>query len=117
MMIINEGAGGTEVQLSANDAALLINVLNEVCNGLRIVKFESLIGASRQEAKDLLRKVAALSTDQPGRITATREELSIVHSALRETLRRLGRSEFSIRTSVSFESGEEVLRDLQAYLS
>ena len=105
-----------EVELSPYDVALFSNALNEVCHGLRIPEFELLIGAPRSEVGELFDKVRTLGTEKPERITATRKELSILQSAIRETLRRLRSTEFPIRTGVPFAFGEEVLRELNAYL-
>lgn len=49
-----------ELQLTRGDLLLINNALNEVCNGVRIddFEFETRLGVSRDEARQLLRRVS-----------------------------------------------------------
>lgn len=45
----------------SNQELLIINAaLNEICNGIEVFEFDTRIGASRQQVRDLLMQVSAL---------------------------------------------------------
>jgi hypothetical protein len=53
---------GTQLRLTNEELVLLNNALNEVCNGIAIEEweFQTRLGASLNEARDLLQRFHAL---------------------------------------------------------
>ena len=52
----------TDIRLSAYELTLLINALNEVCNGADIgdAEFATRLGAERQELRQLLESIGSM---------------------------------------------------------
>lgn len=50
------------IELSAEELVLVVNALNEVCNGLDISEFATRLGGSREAAEQLLSEVQATAT-------------------------------------------------------
>jgi len=62
MLIQSQTAKFADVRLSQHELALINNALNEVCNGVHIGEFEfhTRLGATREEARNLLANIGAL---------------------------------------------------------
>ena len=52
-------SGFTEVEFSKADLRLLLNALNEILHGIDVSEFETRLGAPRDEAASLLRRLQA----------------------------------------------------------
>ena len=62
MIILNQKANFADVRLSEHELTIMSNVLNEVCNGVHIEdpEFQTRIGVTREEARNLLQAVTRL---------------------------------------------------------
>lgn len=60
MQLIKTVGEQAEVQFSTNEIITLNNALNEVCNGVNLVNFETKIGVSREQARILLDSIHKL---------------------------------------------------------
>ena len=56
MRLIDAGQGKAQVELSYEEALVLNNALNEICNGLNFEEFQTRIGVDREDASWLLRE-------------------------------------------------------------
>jgi hypothetical protein len=54
MRVISASNRGAQLELSPDDLCLLNNALNEVCNGVDVPEFHTRMGASLEEARNLL---------------------------------------------------------------
>jgi hypothetical protein len=59
MEIIESSKDKTTVSLSSTELIMVNNALNEICNGFDIPEFETRIGYSRQQVKELLNQIHA----------------------------------------------------------
>ena len=60
MEVFRSGTDGADIRLSADELLIVVNCLNEACNGLRISEFSTRVGATRNDARDLLAEIAAV---------------------------------------------------------
>ncbi len=62
MELLGTDQKGTQLRLTNEELVLLNNALNEVCNGIAIEEweFQTRLGASLNEARDLLQRFHAL---------------------------------------------------------
>jgi len=63
MKTIESHRDGATVQLTRDELGILNNAINEVCNALDI-DFSTRMGATREEALDLLREIHQLLTTE-----------------------------------------------------
>jgi len=56
---------GIKVELAKDELAIINNALNEVCNGIDLGgEFQTRVGCTVEEARELLDKMHALASDQ-----------------------------------------------------
>ncbi len=60
MEIINTAAERSQVEIGRDELLIVNAALNEVCNGIAVFEFETLIGADRARVGALLKEVGAL---------------------------------------------------------
>jgi hypothetical protein len=96
-------------------ADMLRAVLNEVLNGFALENREVTIGMKDLELRQLLTHLEELDNDDS--IELNLNQIKAFRNALRETLRELGEEEFHTRTGFTFEEGEDVIKDLDGFIS
>jgi hypothetical protein len=57
MELDEQTATGVRIDLTWDELVLFNNALNEVCNGIDVWEFSTRLGATRDEARQLLREV------------------------------------------------------------
>ena len=61
MTRVNVAPPTATIELSLSELVILVNALNEVCNGLDIAEFATRIGAERRAAEQLLGELRAVA--------------------------------------------------------
>lgn len=117
MQVLQADIRRIKLALSREELRLASNVLNEVCNGLRMDGFVARVGLTEKDAGELLARldVTTRGAGPEMRTVAVdfaRAELVAIRNALRETLRELSADEFGTRVGLPFAEGQAYLRDL-----
>jgi hypothetical protein len=94
---------------------MLRAVLNEVLHGFALENPEVTIGMKDSGLRQLLTDLKQL--DKANTIQLNLVQTKAFRNALRETLRELGEEEFHTRTGFTFEEGEDVIKDLDDFIS
>lgn len=66
MKIENKSSGLVTVTLSMDEVLTINNALNEVCNALHLDEFETRMGATIEETRELLGEINKLFENEPG---------------------------------------------------
>lgn len=61
MRVINVDETGSTIHLSRDDARLVSNALNEVCNALEVREFSTRMGADLAEVRALLKQFVEMN--------------------------------------------------------
>jgi hypothetical protein len=80
--------------------------VGEICFGFEVANFDARIGATREEARTLFKKLDRLRLDGQNVILLTRDEIQLLKHAHEQTLNELGAEEYATRTGVNFTDGQ-----------
>jgi hypothetical protein len=107
MKLLNRtGVDGASVDLSPLETRALRAGVGEICFGFEVANFDARIGATREEARTLFKKLDRLRLDGQNVILLTRDEIQLLKHAHEQTLNELGAEEYATRTGVNFTDGQ-----------
>jgi hypothetical protein len=113
MKLLNRtGAYGASVDLSPLETRALRAGVGEICFGFEVANFDARIGATREEARTLFKKLDRLRLDGQNVILLTRDEIQLLKHAHEQTLNELGAEEYATRTGVNFTDGQMIMNEL-----
>lgn len=106
-----------EIKTKWNDLWPIINILNEVCHGIKINDFETEIGFNYNEIFSLLAKLEAYEVGEDmSEIQIILElnniETEILKACFNESLKQIEQWEFSTRIGVSISEAQKIKEKL-----
>lgn len=75
------------IKLNSNDIWPLLNVLNEVCHGIRVHDFESTIGSNKHNVVELINKIAQEENKDVAIFNFSNLEIQILEKSFAEVFR------------------------------
>jgi hypothetical protein len=90
-----------KIKLDSNDFWPLINILNEVCHGIKISNFEKTIGVSKQTVIDFMNKISQKDGKEPLELIINSSEHTILKNSFDEVLRQIDDWEFQTRIGIT----------------
>ena len=87
--------------LNSDERILLINTLNEVCNGFRIDNFEKKIGAHKERVARLLARISDADEQGDGKCEFSESDLEIINNSFNEVIKEIEEWEFQTRIGIS----------------
>jgi uncharacterized protein YlzI (FlbEa/FlbD family) len=90
------------------------NILNEVCNGLKIENFNKKIGFSREETRSLLVKIMKHEApftewQNPVTVDLDESEIQIIENSINEVLNQIDEWEFHTRIDAAIPEVKSIL--------
>jgi hypothetical protein len=108
-------AGHVSLTLSRQELGTMGNSLNEVCNGIRVVDFESKMGGKRNEVEQILDNIIPVyrkmkqSKSSSVTVRFSDYELSAIIGALTTVSREIDEIEFYTRMGAELSEVEQIL--------
>lgn len=104
-------------QTKWNDLWPIVNILNEICNGVQIKDLKKAIGFKYEEIMDLLRKISSYEVEEGNSentqiIELSDNEIEIIKKCFDEILKYIEEWEFSTRIGVSIQEARDLKEKL-----
>jgi hypothetical protein len=79
----------------------LLNILNEVCHGIRIGNFEEIIGVKKEDVVNLMDKISKEENKEVSILILNDLELNALKRSFREVFNQIDEWEFQTRIGIS----------------
>ncbi|HLY68704.1 MAG TPA: hypothetical protein VKR53_03175 [Puia sp.] len=86
----------------------LLNILNEICHGIKINNFEKTIGAKKDSVVKLLDKITEIENEQCCFLKLNDFELKILENSFSEVFKQIDLWEFQTRIGVSLDEAKKI---------
>lgn len=103
-----------QIKLTSDEIWPLLNVLNEICNGLHINDFENSIGVEREIVVNLMDKISQEESKQEAILALNDFELTILNKSFKEVFAQIEEWEFQTRVGVSIEEANRIRDKLES---
>jgi hypothetical protein len=94
--------------LDGDETWPLINVLNEVCHGFYIDKFQEKIGSGKESVVQLLDKVSDKETESNPVFKLNIKEIKIIFNSFEEVFKAIDEWEFQTRIGVNTAEARKI---------
>ncbi|MEI8365658.1 MAG: hypothetical protein WCF65_04485 [Parachlamydiaceae bacterium] len=95
----------------------IVNILNEICHGIKIESFEKKIGSDYETIYILLKKISSYEVEEtdshfPIKIELSDFEKEIIIRSFRESLKQIEEWEYSTRIGISSTEANRIIEKL-----
>lgn len=105
------------LKLKNDDVWPLVNILNEICNGIHINNFETCISVNENYVLQLLRRLAKRKNEEEPVVILSDLDLSVINNALNEVYKQIDDWEFQTRIGVTRPEIEETRKKIMTQRS
>jgi hypothetical protein len=102
-----------QIKLNSNEFWPLLNVLNEVCHGIKINDFESSIGVEKQAVVDFLDNIAKEEHKSEVILSLNDSQLTFLKNSFEEVFRQIDEWEFQTRIGISAQEARKIQEKLK----
>jgi predicted AAA+ superfamily ATPase len=102
------------IKLNENEIWPLLNVLNEVCHGIRVDNFKGTIGEKKEIVLALMDKIAEEENKEATTIDLNDSELKILEKSFEEVFKQIDEWEFQTRVGISIHEATQIKNKLKA---
>ncbi len=103
----------TQIQLRSDEFWPLLNIINEVCHGIRIDNFENVIGAKKQTVVDFLNSIEDEEEEKEVLLNLSDSELIFLKNSFEEVFRQIDEWEFQTRIGISITDARKIQAKLR----
>lgn len=101
------------IEIKWDELWAMMNILNEVCNGIQIYDLEKKLGFNRTSIKDLMNKIAVFKIykDEPEEkisFVLNDFEINVIKICFKEVLKEIEEWEFQTRIGVTIEEAKAI---------
>jgi hypothetical protein len=97
-----------QIKLSSNEFWPLLNILNEVCHGIKINNFENSIGAKKQTVVAFMDNIAKEEEKKEVLLNLNDSELTFLKKSFEEVFRQIEEWEFQTRIGISTQEARKI---------
>lgn len=98
----------TQIRLKNNEVWPLLNVINEVCHGIRVSDFEKSIGAKKQKVVDFMDNLSSEVEKSEVVLVVNNLEMNFINNSFEEVLKQIDEWEFQTRIGVSTKEAKKI---------
>lgn len=96
------------VKLDSEEIWPLLNILNEVCNGLHIKNFEKTIGEKKEFVVHLMNKISKEENKEDIVLNINNSELLVLKKTFEEVFKQIDDWEFQTRIGISTQEATKI---------
>ena len=97
-----------QLNLTSNDFWPLLNILNEVCHGIKINNFENAIGTEKQNVVNFMDNIAKEEKKNEILLTLNDSELNFLKNSFEEVFKQIEEWEFQTRIGISTQEARKI---------
>ena len=101
-----------QIKLYSNEVWPLLNVLNEVCYGIKINNLEISIGVKKQIVVDFMDSIVEEEKKNEVILTIDDSELNFLNNSFEEVFRQIEEWEFQTRIGISIQEAQKIQEKL-----
>lgn len=102
-----------QIKLNSNEFWPLLNILNEVCHGIKINNFENSIGSSKKIVEDFMDSIAKEENKNEVVLNLNHVELKVLKNSFEEIFRQIDEWEFQTRIGISIQEARKIQEKLK----
>ena len=100
------------ISLTSNEIWPLLNVLNEVCNGISIENFEERMGSKKEDVISLMNRIAEEEQKEESLISLSKIDIEILKKSFELLFKYIDEWEFETRVGISVEDANSLKNKL-----
>ncbi len=101
------------IHLESSETWPLLNILNEVCYGIRVNNFENTIGVQKAKVVDLMDRISKNETNDGIIIDLNDSEVNILKRSFEEVFRQIDEWEFQTRIGISIPEAIKIIEKIR----
>lgn len=103
-----------KIKLNSNEFWPLLNILNEVCHGIKINNFKNSIGAEKQIVIDFMDRIAQQEKETEEVILSLNDvELTFLTNSFEQVFNQIDEWEFQTRIGISTQEARKIQEKLK----